>query len=1006
MQIKRIEAHNFRSYDSFSLPINNLGLTLLTGKRNGNDDGLSNGVGKAQPYSEPVMTPEGIKKMADLKVGDYVYNRFGKPVKVTNIFEKGKLDVYEVALRDGRKIKVNDEHLFSYFAHTYVKGKSKWVLKTVPLRDIIDSGYRKENNQHKGSYIYKYSIPLPSAIEYPKKSLAYDPYTLGAFLGDGNLNREFAYLIVGDHKLPILSKIVGNNENIKKYHRTSEYNYKYEFVLNTPRAGRRGKEITIAHPRDFRLPNCANQLTEDKRIPDDIFEASIEQRLQLLRGLFDTDGCVQLRKNRSNTANVSISSVNLTMVKQIQRLLWSLGYGAIISSNDRRGKQHKSSKYVYKSIEYKIEVTGDLASIQKLFSLPYHLNKLRQAHERRKHTDRLPITNVEKLGYQEQMCCIMVDDSEHLYVSGDYFVSHNTSVVFALTYALYGETPDGSKGDDVIKDDVGKDTYCKVEFEHGNHNYVITRYRKNSKFKNKVIVKRDKKDVTLSTNKETDKLIVETLGFGLDTLLNSLVFSPERLNTFINSTDKNRKRILEELTNTNIYKQAQQLVKIDTKDNAESLSAEEKDYDRLIALKDSQNALESNYKANKANWDKRHQELEAQLKHYDNLAPVNTTDKKQRLSALQAQLKQSLSSIDRTNEQQLGSQLSQAQNNANSLSFKLNQTKQDLLKNITTYKKIKSGEQNTCELCGQVLGAEHRKQELGNLAIRVKDNIIDYKKTNAKYEQANAQVESLEKQKYQASIEVDRVVKANQTIQDKLNTINDQIRKLDNQEYEYQRQLDQKNYIVKSIQELEANPVTKPDTKIKDYTKELNESQQRMEQYKQRSKDLDKLAKVYSDKGVKATALSLVIPYLNKKLDKYLKILTQDTMTAYLSSTSKTKSGKVNEQISLNVESLVAGDSYQELSSGEKQRIGIALNLAFMNYLSDQICGINLCFFDEIFDHLDQSGIDGVINILKDLKHEISNIVVISHNDDLVYQDAFDTHIKVVKVDNTSKLEL
>ena len=107
-----------------------------------------------------------------------------------------------------------------------------------------------------------------------------------------------------------------------------------------------------------------------------------------------------------------------------------------------------------------------------------------------------------RLASQEYRC-IYVDDPEHLYVSGDYFVSHNTSIIYAMIYALYGETPDGAKSDEVIKNDVGKNCFAKVVFTHFGHEYEITRYRKDKEFKNKVIMYRDGKDVTLSTNKET-----------------------------------------------------------------------------------------------------------------------------------------------------------------------------------------------------------------------------------------------------------------------------------------------------------------------------------------------------------------------------------------------------------------------------------------------------------------------------------------------------------------------
>ena len=582
-----------------------------------------------------------------------------------------------------------------------------------------------------------------------------------------------------------------------------------------------------------------------------------------------------------------------------------------------------------------------------------------------------------------------------------------SSLVYALIYALYGQLPDGSKGDDVIKNDVGKNCYAQVIFEHGGHNYQVSRYRKDSKHHNKVLVSRDKKDITLSTNKETDQLIIDTLGFGFDTLLNSLVFSPERLNSFINATDKNRKQILEELTNTNVYKQAQQLVKIDAKDNAEKLSEEEKDHERLITLKEGQEASKRAYMQNKDYWDKQMKTNQDKLAQYKDLTPVNNQDKLNKLETIKTQLRNNQSPVDNQEIKKLDREINGYQTTLSQGQAQAEVIKNNLAKNLATYKNIQTGKQTTCELCGSVLEDKHKQLELTNLGKKIKLDMENYKDFMDSIDTAKRAIEATTKERNQIQADQDRIYEQNKIIQVKLDEVNETYHKLQVEQQNYDDQLRQKAYIEQTIKSLKANPIEEPKNLVNaNYDQDLASSEKRIQVYQQQAKDLKKLDKIYSDKGVKATALSLVIPYLNQKLSKYLEELTQGRMNAYLSSTSKTKTGKIQEQISLNVESEVMGDEYQELSSGEKQRVGIALNLAFMNYLADQIGGVNLCFFDEIFDHLDQSAIDSVVDILKGLKGEISNVIVISHNNDLLYNDNFDTHIRVNKVDNTSTMEL
>lgn len=582
-----------------------------------------------------------------------------------------------------------------------------------------------------------------------------------------------------------------------------------------------------------------------------------------------------------------------------------------------------------------------------------------------------------------------------------------SSLVYALIYALYGQLPDGSKGDDVIKNDVGKNCYAQVIFDHGGHNYKISRYRKDSKHHNKVLVSRDKKDITLSTNKETDQLIIDTLGFGFDTLLNSLVFSPEKLNSFINATDKNRKQILEELTNTNVYKQAQQLVKIDAKDNAEKLSEEEKDHERLITLKEGQEASKRAYMQNKDYWDKQMKTNQDKLAQYKDLTPVNNQDKLNKLDAIRTQLRNNQAPINNQEIRKLDQEINGFQTSLSQGQAQAEVIKNNLAKNLATYKNIQTGKQTTCELCGSVLQDRHKQLELTNLGKKIKQDMENYKNFMHDIDTAKRAIEATTKERNRIQADQDRIYEQNKIIQVKLDEVNETYHKLQVEQQNYDDQLRQKAYIEQTIKSLKANPIEEPKDLVNaNYDQDLASSEKRIQVYQQQAKVLKKLDKIYSDKGVKATALSLVIPYLNQKLSKYLEELTQGRMNAYLSSTSKTKTGKVQEQISLNVESEVMGDEYQELSSGEKQRVGIALNLAFMNYLADQIGGVNLCFFDEIFDHLDQSAIDSVVDILKGLKDEISNVIVISHNNDLLYNDNFDTHIRVNKVDNTSTMEL
>lgn len=378
------------------------------------------GSGKAQPYSEPVMTPNGIKSMGSLKVGDYVYNRFGKSVKVTDIFEKGKLDVYEVTLQDGRTIRVNNDHLFSYFT-------SKGNLCTKSLRELIKSGiYRVDKRGHKS---YRFALPIPvNPVQYPHVSIDYDPYTLGALLGDGCLTvPDKIYISADKNKEFILNNIVNKNNVLVGWKDNSAKNYTKAFVLKKPIGNHHRKYARLS---DLNIPIKVAKHSSQKFIPQELMTSSINQRYQLLRGLFDTDGSALLRKYRNNTLAVEYSSTSFQLIKQVQKLLWSLGYICTLGIDKRI--------YAYGGHSYRLHVIcNSNLKLAKLFtpnSTKFNNCIKANNHKRLKCADRLRIYRVKKLNYKESMRCIMVNDKEHLYLSGDYFVSHNTTFLTNLTY--------------------------------------------------------------------------------------------------------------------------------------------------------------------------------------------------------------------------------------------------------------------------------------------------------------------------------------------------------------------------------------------------------------------------------------------------------------------------------------------------------------------------------------------------------------------------------------------
>ena len=512
----------------------------------------------------------------------------------------------------------------------------------------------------------------------------------------------------------------------------------------------------------------------------------------------------------------------------------------------------------------------------------------------------------------------------------------------------------------------------------------------------------------MSTDKETNDKIIDILGFKEDTLLNSLVFSPEQLNTFINATDKTKKAMLEDLTNIAVYRKAYALVKEDLKEAQESLSKAQEEQQHIIDLGNYQKALEEQWKQNKAT-------LEGQKKKY--LDYLSQTDQAtlEKEVASQTDLvdhnKQALltlnNQIDKLGINTTAPHLNEY-NQARSLAdrkYNVQKHTYNQLQDIfIQLKKVQNTPNAICSLCGNVLDAQHKQVEITNLTKQLKEGKQQYLFQKEEYNQAEDKAQ-------QVKVIVNQEQASAKESLNKLNQLNNQKEKINAQMrqatlalQQAQQRLSQYEEAQVELSRLNQQTIEKPRGLATDYHSQLIKTQEQVNQIKSQLDKLNKLENIYSDRGVKALALNQVIPFLNDHLAKALDILTNE-LQVQITSQTQTKTGAVKNKIDLLINTPNKGKKlYSELSSGEKRRVGISLNLAFMAFLQTQIGGTNLVVLDELFDNLDQTGVDEVVELLSKISNNDMVVLVISHNPDLKYNDSFDNIININ--DNNGKLEL
>lgn len=388
------------------------------------------GVGKALTNSTriPVYTTDNsvcYKSNGDLEVGDYVFNREGKPVKITGVYPQGELDVYEVELTDGRKLLCNGEHIWTYKSR-FGNGSKAW--KNATTEELMQKYQNKYYNEGRSAHTVKFVIPMNQAVQWSEIDYEVHPYVIGSMIGNGCLTLQ-ALTFSSNDKAVVkrIAALIGACG-----YRKDNASYSWYFYDKPYRKNRRNSRIQTADIFKS-VSELINKHSNERYIPDIYKRGSIEQRWELIKGLFDTDGTISRSNNRFN---ISYSTMSERLAYDIQEVLYSLGISSTVSCHERNNKND----------EYDVHVKIGNQDKEKFFYIERKRAIARKAAKSdanktrvKKFGDVIGIRDIRKLDYKEEMTCIMVDDSEHLYQAGDFVVTHNTELTKQLAEILFAD---------------------------------------------------------------------------------------------------------------------------------------------------------------------------------------------------------------------------------------------------------------------------------------------------------------------------------------------------------------------------------------------------------------------------------------------------------------------------------------------------------------------------------------------------------------------------------------
>ena len=640
------------------------------------------------------------------------------------------------------------------------------------------------------------------------------------------------------------------------------------------------------------------------------------------------------------------------------------------------GKLEVNTQYGPKTIEYADVTAFDSDIIQvcteschSIEGSPDHrimvknlgwtpLNQINQSMEIQTIDGWSTITSVKQLSFKEDLYDLQVADVHEFYANG--IVSHNSSLIQAISYGLYGLAITNIRRDNLINGINKKNMVVTVEFEKNGSRYRIERGRRPNFFKYIVDdqhVNEANTDESQGESKETQREIDRVLGLS-HTMFKQIVALNTYTEPFLSMGGGRQREIIEELLGITLLSQKADNLKELIK--ATKVKIEQEEFRQATVKNSNERVLRAiqDLETKIQRWDQTHvqsiEDLESsiqQLAHLDVDEEIQTHKNNSAYREVQVTLKN------------LKNQLSTKSNHLNQL-----KTQQTHL--LTQYSQVQD---HNCAMCGQTVHDDRQTTMLDELEVKIT--------------KLDTSIQELEAETQYLKGEVDEV----QPLFDQL-TPADTFYKTIDQAYDHRNSLVQ---LEKELERVttEANPYQDQVGSLSNTLQEVSYDELNLlSSLRDHQEFLLKLL-VNKDSFIRKRIIDQNLAYLNRRLSEYLTSLNLPHQVIF------------SNDLGVEIQHMGQEFDFEQLSRGERTRVILSLSWAFRDIFENMSVPISFMAVDELLDAgLDASGLEKALEVLKKMTRDRNkNILLISHRDELIPRVA--QVLTVVKEDSFTRFD-